>query len=172
MTSVFVTHDQEEALSISDRIAIMREGQIEQIGTPEDVYVRPVSRYVARFIGSPPLDFLAGCVEAGSTQAQFRIGAAVIPLPAELVSRLSAMPALELAARPEHVILGTTGVPATVRLVQPVGPSTFVTVGWEGGTLIARAPGIVRLRPGDPIHFSIAPEQLLFFDAASGRRIG
>ncbi|MFM9842306.1 MAG: ABC transporter ATP-binding protein [Dongiaceae bacterium] len=171
VTSVFVTHDQEEALSLSDRIAIMREGQIEQIGTPEDVYVRPVSRYVARFIGSPPLDFLPGRVEAGSGQAQFRIGAALIPVPADLASRLSTLPACELAARPEHVLLSAAGIPATVRLVQPVGSSTFVTVAWQGGAWIARAPGIIRLRPGDPIHFSIAPEHLLFFDAASGRRI-
>ena len=105
VTSVFVTHDQEEALSLSDRIAIMREGQIEQFGTPEDVYVRPVSRYVARFIGSPPLDFLPGRIEAGPAQAQFRIGAALIPLSADLASRLSTLPACELAARPEHVLL-------------------------------------------------------------------
>src|SRR5262245_25626113 len=68
VTSVFVTHDQEEALSLSDRIAIMREGLIQQIGTPEEVYVRPASRYVARFVGSPPLEFLPGHIEGEGGQ--------------------------------------------------------------------------------------------------------
>jgi len=63
ITSLFVTHDQEEALSISDRIAIMRDGRIEQVGTSEEVYAHPASRYVARFIGSPPMDILQGTLE-------------------------------------------------------------------------------------------------------------
>src|SRR5882672_8132859 len=74
VTSVFVTHDQEEALSISDRVAVMREGRIEQFGTPEEIYVRPMTQYVARFIGTPQIDFLAGQITAGEDGVVFRVG--------------------------------------------------------------------------------------------------
>jgi ABC-type sugar transport system ATPase subunit len=172
VTSIFVTHDQEEALSLSDRIAVMRDGRIEQIGTPEEIYVRPASRYVARFIGSPPLDFLPGAPAVDGGGARFRVGGAALPLPPALAARLAGQRgAIEMAARPEHVMLGGDGLPATVRLVQPVGPSTFVTLAWDGGSLIARVPGMAAIRPRETVHFNIAPEHLLFFDAESGRRI-
>jgi ABC-type sugar transport system ATPase subunit len=171
VTSVFVTHDQEEALSLSDRVAVMREGLIEQIGTPEEIYVRPASRYVARFVGSPPLEFLPGRLELGGSQAGFRVGSASFQIPERLSSRLQSIAAAEMAVRPEHVVLGAQGIAGAVRLVQPVGPSTFVTVAWDGGALVARVPGMMRLQPGEPVGFDIAPEHLLFFDAASGKRI-
>ncbi len=171
VTSVFVTHDQEEALSLSDRVAIMREGLIEQIGTPEDVYVRPASRYVARFVGSPPLEFLPGRIEQEGGQVFFRVGAAQFALPPQSLAGTAAVADIEMAARPEHVSLGERGAPATVRLVQPVGPSTFVTIDWDGGRLVSRLPGMLRLQPGDNVSFSIEPQHLLFFDGASGKRI-
>src|SRR5262249_33665818 len=88
VTSIFVTHDQEEALSLSDRIAVMREGRVEQYGTPAEVYARPVSRYVARFIGSPPMDFLPGETGVEDGKPVFRIGAVVVPLEPGLAEAL------------------------------------------------------------------------------------
>ena len=76
VTSVFVTHDQEEAMSISDRVAIMRLGRVEQVGSPEDVYARPASTYVARFVGSPQMDILQGAFETADGETRYRVGEA------------------------------------------------------------------------------------------------
>jgi multiple sugar transport system ATP-binding protein len=172
VTSIFVTHDQEEALSLSDRIAVMREGRIEQFGTPEEVYARPLSKYVARFIGSPPLDFVPGEIAREGDDLVFRMGSVSTSL-APAVAAILADPSssLELGVRPEHVVLGSHGMPATVRLVQPVGPATLVAVVWDGGTLVARVPGMAAFKPDERVHVSVAPEHVMLFDAASGRRL-
>jgi multiple sugar transport system ATP-binding protein len=172
VTSIFVTHDQEEALSLSDRIAVMREGRIEQFGTPEEIYARPLSKYVARFIGSPPIEFLPGEIARVGGDLVFRMGSLSISLAPAAASRLcDPSPSLELGVRPEHVILGSHGMPVTVRLVQPMGPATLVTVAWHGGTLIARVPGMAAFKPDERVHVSIAPEHVMLFDAVSGRRL-
>jgi multiple sugar transport system ATP-binding protein len=173
VTSVFVTHDQEEALSISDRIAIYRAGRIEQVGTPEDVYARPASRYVARFIGSPQMDILVGDLVGGAAGVAadsapgYRLGGAVFPVPASL----NVDGPVDMGIRPEHVHLGSEGVPARVRIVQPIGPATHVTVEWDGGTATARVVGIARLAPDDPIHVAFDPAGMVFFDRETGRRL-
>ena len=113
VTSIFVTHDQEEALSLSDRIAVMREGRVEQFGTPEEVYARPLSKYVARFIGSPPLEFLSGRVEGEGGMPVFRVGAAAFPLSLKTAERLvQGGQNCALGVRPEHVLLGPSGIRA------------------------------------------------------------
>jgi ABC-type sugar transport system ATPase subunit len=168
VTSIFVTHDQEEALSISDRIAILRKGVVEQYGTPEEIYVAPATTYVARFIGNPQIEILAAEIENGIC----RIGAARLPLSPEQNAGLARHKgAIYAAIRPEHVTLGTGGIPATIRIAQPVGPSTIVTLDWEGGSAFARLNGIARLQPGMPVEAQIDPHHLMFFDRQSGRRI-
>jgi multiple sugar transport system ATP-binding protein len=167
ITSLFVTHDQEEALSISDRIAVMRDGHVEQIGTPEQVYAQPVSRYVAHFIGSPQMDILEGAIESDGGQVWYRVGASRFAIPGSPPSQVE----LDLGIRPEYVILGEHGTEAGVVVVQPIGPVTFVTVGWDGGQLTSRVPGIARLAPGDVTHVSLDPESLLWFARSSGRRV-
>jgi multiple sugar transport system ATP-binding protein len=169
ITSLFVTHDQEEALSISDRIAIMRDGRIQQVGTSEEVYARPVSRYVARFIGSPPMDILTGTLEREAGRVWYRVGAARFEIPESVVPTHDG--ALDLGVRPEHVLLGAAGQPVTATVIQPLGPVTYVTVGWEGGRLTSRFPGISHVKPGEAIHVLLAPEGILFFDRESDRRI-
>jgi multiple sugar transport system ATP-binding protein len=171
VTSVFVTHDQEEALSISDRVAVMHEGRIEQFGTPEDVYVRPSSQYVARFIGTPQIDFLKGQVRVEDGRASFCVGDVAFGLPGNLARILSPASSFELGIRPEHVRLDDRGAPALVEIVQPVGPSTFVTLVWSGGKLTARVPGMVGYRAGDTVRFSVDPQHVMFFDQANGQRI-
>ena len=170
-TSLFVTHDQEEALSLADRIAVMRQGEVEQYGTPEEIYSRPRTRYVASFIGSPPIDFIAGRVEQDGATAVFRAESISFPLASSATALLAGTRAVELAVRSEHVLVGERGEPAKVELVQPVGPASFVTLGWDGGTITARVPGMSRLRPGQTVRFSIEPEHLMFFDKASGHRV-
>ncbi len=166
VTSIFVTHDQEEAMSISDRIAVMNGGRIEQLGTPEEIYARPATRYVATFIGSPRIELAAGEIGADGS---IRAGAATIPLVAG--AGLAPGRPIEFGIRPEYVTLGDSGIPATVRLVQPVGPTTHVTLDWEGGMLLANLPGFVRLNSGMPVKAAIDSRHLLIFDRQSGERL-
>jgi ABC-type sugar transport system ATPase subunit len=170
VTSIFVTHDQEEALSLSDRVAIMKTGQIEQYGPPEEVYAKPASKYVARFIGSPQMDIFEGQFETVGGQLHYRVGAGLFPVSAQPAITTHHSP-LDLGVRPEHVLLGDHGVPATVRLVQPIGPFTYVTVSWDGGLATARVSGVAHLRPKDALHVSFDPTGLHFFDQASGQRV-
>lgn len=172
VTSIFVTHDQEEALSISDRIAVMRGGQVEQYGTPEEVYARPATTYVARFIGSPPMDILQGDLIQENGSLGYRVGAAIFPLPATLAHSLDGRP-IDLGVRAEHVLLVSPdeGVPATVQVVQPLGPATVVTAVWEGGALTARMPGIAALLPGASVGLSLDRVGLLYFDRELRTRI-
>ena len=169
ITSIFVTHDQEEALSLSDRIAIMNSGKIEQIGTPEDVYSRPCSTYVARFIGSPQMDILAGAVENRDGSPSYVVGDAAFEIPA------GALPAnhgdLDLGVRSEHIRIGQGGAKLPVIVVQPLGSETYVTLGESTFNLTARVPGMARFNPGDMLEVSFDPEGLLFFDRESGRRL-
>jgi multiple sugar transport system ATP-binding protein len=176
VTSIFVTHDQEEALSISDRIAVMREGRVEQYGTPEEVYARPATTYVARFIGSPPMDILRGEIVSENGSGVYRVGAATFPLPAPTATALHAVASsrgADLAVRSEHVLLTPPGdgVPATVQVTQPLGPSTVVTAAWDGGALTARVPGIATLLPGETVGLRLDPAGLLFFDRETGLRL-
>lgn len=178
VTSIFVTHDQEEALSISDRIAVMRQGRIEQVGTPEEVYSRPASTYVARFIGSPPMDILHGELVTMNGAAGLRVGTAVFPIPNRQANALAVRTAggdgaIDLGIRAEHVLLGTAdeGVAATIQVSQPLGPATVITAAWEGGMLTARVPGIVTLPPGERVGLQLDPSGLLFFDHQTGQRI-
>ena len=168
VTSIFVTHDQEEALSLSDQVAVLRLGHLEQYGTPEDIYSMPASKYVARFIGSPQIDIFEGDFTKEGNKLVYRIGDAAIPLPQKLKPPDQA---LDMGIRAEHVTLGDKGFPATVRLVQPVGPFTYVTVGWQGGDVTARVNGISRLKPKDNIQVTFDPDCLLFFDRQLENRV-
>jgi multiple sugar transport system ATP-binding protein len=176
VTSIFVTHDQEEALSISDRIAVMQQGRVEQYGTPEEVYARPATTYVARFIGSPPMDILHGEIVSENGSSVYRVGAATFPLPQPTANALRAASSshgADLAVRSEHVLLALPGdgVPATVQVAQPLGPSTVVTATWDGGALTARVPGIAALPPGTTVGLRLDPAGLLFFDRETGLRL-
>jgi ABC-type sugar transport system ATPase subunit len=167
VTSIFVTHDQEEAMSISDRIAVMNRGAVEQIGTPEEIYNQPATRYVASFIGSPRIELYPALLDQGIC----RIGGVTLPVGAMAAGD----PEVEVGVRPEHVRIGDPGAgdrgfPATVRLVQPVGPATHVTLDWEGGAMTASLPGFVRLAPGSTVRVEIDPGHLLIFDRKSGTR--
>jgi multiple sugar transport system ATP-binding protein len=162
VTSVFVTHDQEEALSMSDRIVVLSNGAIEQVGTPLEVYSRPASRYVAAFVGSPQMSFLTGTTGADG----YRVGSAVFDLPAELNGR-----EVDFGVRAEHVRLNQGGFPATVTVCQPQGPATDVTVTWDGGTLISRVPGFAAFETGAAVTVAVDPAGRHWFDRASGKRV-
>ena len=168
VTSIFVTHDQEEALSLSDRIAVLRLGKLEQFGTPEDVYSKPASKYVAKFIGTPQMDMFAGEFAEGDGGLKYRIGEVSIALPASFKAPSANVDA---GIRAEFVFLGNKGFDAVIRLVQPVGPFTYVTVEWNGGSVTARVNGVSHLKPKENIKVDINPNGLLFFDRNSEKRL-
>jgi multiple sugar transport system ATP-binding protein len=154
----------------------MSEGRVEQYGTPEEVYARPATTYVARFIGSPPMDILRGEIVSENGSGVYRVGAATFPLPAPTATALHAVASsrgADLAVRSEHVLLTPPGdgVPATVQVTQPLGPSTVVTAAWDGGALTARVPGIATLLPGETVGLRLDPAGLLFFDRETGLRL-
>lgn len=161
VTSIFVTHDQEEALSLSDHVAVMRQGHLEQYGSPEEIYSRPASKYVARFIGSPQIDIFEGNFQSDEIGCMYRVGDALIRVPEHIKPDGRK---LDMAIRAEHVKLGEMGFPATVKLVQPLGPFTYVTVGWNGGNVTVRVNGISKLKPNELVHLELLPNELLFFD--------
>ena len=168
VTSIFVTHDQEEALSLSDYVAVLRAGRLEQYGSPEEIYSRPATKYVARFIGSPQMDIFAGEFAESGDGLQYQIGEAKVTVPGKIKPPNGAV---DMGVRPEYVLLGKDGFNAVVRLVQPVGPFTYVTVGWQGGNVTARVNGVARIQPKDNVNVIFDPEGLLFFDRATEARI-
>ncbi|WP_199256183.1 ABC transporter ATP-binding protein [Mycolicibacterium mengxianglii] len=170
VTSIFVTHDQEEALSMSDRIVVLSNGYIEQVGTPREVYSRPASKYVASFVGSPQMSFLSGEIDRDGARPGYRCGTAVFDLD-ENDAAAAAAGEVDLGVRAEHVWLDRGGVDATVTVCQPQGPATDVTVAWEGGTLIARVPGFASYETGTTVTVSIDPNGRHWFDRSSGKRI-
>ena len=168
VTSVFVTHDQEEAMSISDRIAVMRQGIVEQVGTPEDIYARPASTYVATFIGSPQVEIL----QTTRSGSGLRVGALTVPLSASTQRIIEQhRTEIDVAIRPEHLRIGGLGTPAKVRLTQPIGPATLVTLDWDGGTCNARLTGLVKLALGTPVCVEFEPDAVMLFDRSTGRRL-
>lgn len=168
VTSIFVTHDQEEALSLSDRVAVLRAGELEQFGSPEEIYSKPATKYVAHFIGSPQMDLLAGEFNKIGEDLHYQIGEAGVPVLPKI--KLPKNP-VDVGVRPEHIILGKNGFSAAVRLVQPVGPFTYVTVEWQGGSVTARVNGVSHLRPKENIKVEFIPEGLLFFDRNTEKRL-
>jgi sn-glycerol 3-phosphate transport system ATP-binding protein len=123
VTSLFVTHDQVEAMTLAQRMIVMNAGRVEQIGTPAEVYARPATAFVAGFIGSPPMNLLRGRVEGGA----FRVGDAALPLPAAAPSESAGE--LTLGLRPEHAALAPAGMPGwplQVEMVEMLGAERLV----------------------------------------------
>ena len=162
MTVVYVTHDQVEAMSMADRVILMREGRIEQEGSPEELYARPATVFAARFIGTPAMNIVALADGAKGAVIRGAPGAAV--LPGRGAGRV-------LGVRPEHVALVPDGgVAGVVTSAEYHGADSILTVRVGEESLLARAPGRVELGAGAPLRLGWKPEDMHVFDAASGRR--
>ncbi|MBB4188515.1 ABC-type sugar transport system ATPase subunit [Sinorhizobium terangae] len=142
-TTVYVTHDQIEAMTMADKIVVMRNGRVEQIGKPLELFDRPANTFVATFIGSPSMNLFEGEILNG----KFVMRGAALPLPAGH----DGVVAKTYGIRPEHLSIRAEGVPATVVVVEPTGSETHVLVklGDEDVTLLLRDR--VELRPGQTI---------------------
>jgi multiple sugar transport system ATP-binding protein len=177
-TVVYVTHDQVEAMTLGDRIAVFNTGRIEQVGTPSEVYRRPVNQFVAGFLGAPRMNFLPARASQGSAGASLEIaGAGRLALPAGCDAPLAAV--RMLGVRPEHWQLGAPGgdqgLAAEVDRVEWLGDVTLVhcrlagqaAANADGGTIAVKtgAQADAALRGGTPVRLHVQPHDLMLFDA-------
>jgi sn-glycerol 3-phosphate transport system ATP-binding protein len=166
VTSLYVTHDQVEAMTLGDRLLILHEGRPAQLATPMEVFEHPADTYVASFIGSPTMNFLPGHLVNAGTAVQLDAGP-VIPLRGRRTGDR-----VTLGIRPEHLILNSAGLTLTVDLVEPLGSETLIhgrIVGRDNETIVLKAQGAVV--PAETVAVSIQADQAHVFSAKTGLRI-
>ncbi len=163
-TSVYVTHDQIEAMTMADKIVVMNAGRVEQIGTPLQCYDNPANLFVAGFIGSPAMNFIPGKVKDGSVA----IGEGVaVSLPGNLQMKTGSD--VILGVRPEHLSVAADGLPVEVVVVEPTGADTQIFCKLAGTDINAVVRERHEFHPGEMIR--LAPQLTFLFDPASGARL-
>jgi sn-glycerol 3-phosphate transport system ATP-binding protein len=169
-TSLYVTHDQVEAMTLGQRMIVMNAGYAEQIGTPAEVYARPATTFVASFIGSPPMNLWRGTVDADGREMQ--IGPAKLHLPVlkEEAERLAGRE-LILGVRPEHLFLGMPGLPFDVELVEALGADLLVHGRCGDQTLVIRTPAGNPVEAGQRTTAGFAAEATHWFDPVTTHRL-
>ncbi len=171
-TTVYVTHDQIEAMTMADKIVVLQDGRVEQIGSPLDLYDRPVNAFVAGFIGSPSMNLLPGRVRRADAGPGIDLAGTSLGAPA--AAALAEGREILVGIRPEHLTLAEAGLPAEIAVIEPTGSETHV-VGRLGGGSGPEIVAVFRdrhpLRPGQPIRLAPDPARLHLFDAASGVRL-
>jgi multiple sugar transport system ATP-binding protein len=171
-TSVYVTHDQIEAMTMADQIVVMRDGLVEQRGKPLELYDKPANLFVAGFIGSPAMNFIKGKFrrEARGARVEFDGGASV-PVPGD--AKATDGQQVVFGTRPEHLALGGggEGLPATVVVVEPTGADTQVFAKFDGTEITAVFRERHDFRPGEPIRLVPDHERTHLFDAESGKSL-
>jgi multiple sugar transport system ATP-binding protein len=180
ITTVYVTHDQVEAMTMADQIALMDHGRLQQVAPPERLYSEPSNAFVAGFIGSPKINLIPATVLRGEGGAMLSCLSCRIPVNGDLGSVLERMDgdAVTVGLRPEEIQpcpAGSTGLPAVqgvVEIIEPLGSETHVSVRVGPETLICRFPPRSGLEVGATINVQFDPQQMKVFDAASGLRLG
>jgi ABC-type sugar transport systems, ATPase components len=163
VTTIYVTHDQVEAMTMADRIVVMNGGKVEQVGAPLDLYDHPANLFVAGFIGSPAMNFIEGTV----TSEGFAALDVTLPLTNSPPSGTKAV----YGIRPENLSLADDGLPAKIALIEPMGSETQVTMTLGGHTITGVFRERIAARPGDTIHIRPDLKAIHLFDAATGLRI-
>lgn len=159
-TTIFVTHDQIEAMTLADRIVVMQDGHIEQLGTPLELYDRPANEFVATFIGAPSMNLLAANLENGN-----------LTLGNQQFKGPDGSGKVNIGVRPEHLLLSDSGLPMTVKVVEPTGSETMVFLDFEGQDVIAVFRERHQFDAGQTIHLQPDPEHLHVFNAENGNRL-
>jgi multiple sugar transport system ATP-binding protein len=174
-TFVYVTHDQAEALTLADRIVVMKDGVIQQIGNPDDVYERPRNMFVASFLGNPAINYLEGTIDRGGGSPVFRRGDLAITLPPKLAARVAVREGQELVLglRPEDVCpAGEAGpgmaLSGVVDSILPVGSDRFIGLKVEGRDVYVRVDKEARYQQGASIQLGLVAERLHLFDKTTG----
>ncbi|MEO9242089.1 ABC transporter ATP-binding protein [Pseudomonas inefficax] len=178
-TTVYVTHDQIEAMTLGDKVAVMKDGIIQQFGTPQQIYNDPANQFVASFIGSPPMNFipvrltqqdgrLLAVLDSGQARCELPLGVATDELDGREII---------LGIRPEQIALGAAegnglpGIRAEVQVTEPTGPDLLVFVTLNQAKVCCRLAPDVACRVGDSLNLQFDPARVLLFDAASGERL-
>lgn len=167
-TTIYVTHDQAEAMTLASRVAVMRKGRLQQFDTPMNIYNHPANRFVAEFVGSPSMNFIEGAVEAET----FVSDSLHVPLNADQLNELSRQSRWTMGIRPEHVQVLTEprdgAIPASVYVTELMGNETFVFLSVGPHRLIARAPADFRAELESKVWLKLATDNAHFFDPISG----
>jgi len=159
-TTVFVTHDQIEAMTLADRIVVMQNGYIEQIGTPLELYDNPANEFVATFIGAPSMNLLSGNLDNG----QVKVGK-------QQYSGPDGNGSVNVGIRPEHLLLSNEGLAMTVNVVEPTGSETMVFLDFGGQAVVAVFRERHNFDPGQTIYLQPDPKHLHIFNAEDGKRL-
>lgn len=174
-TMIYVTHDQIEAMTLADRIAIMKDGSVQQLGSPDEIYNRPMNKYVADFIGSPAMNFLEGKLENGIVQ----VGEHAFPMSGYEFrdSDVQGVADVWLGIRPEHIITGdgiskaAFQVSVEVDIVEPTGADTLVLATLAGAPFRVRMDGQARVSSGEKLVIGINPASASVFEKVSEQRL-
>ena len=180
ITTVYVTHDQVEAMTMGDRIVVMRDGLVQQVGAPDEVYRHPRNAFVARFIGSPSMNMTSGNLVSEGGQLQFRSPGIRLTLPSAVSSAMTKPSgdagAVQLGVRPEDVLVAEADgdgnvTRGTVDLIEHLGSDAYASVKVGDEIILARVSPDVQLRDGQPVGLSFNMAKLHLFDAASGESL-
>jgi sn-glycerol 3-phosphate transport system ATP-binding protein len=166
VTSLYVTHDQVEAMTLGDRLLILHEGRMAQLATPMTVFECPADTYVAGFVGSPTMNFLPGRLVRDGSAVQLEAGP-LVKLRGRLVGD-----SVTVGIRPEHLILGAEGMTLAVDLVEKLGSETLVhgrLMGGDAAAVVVKVPGAVT--PAETVTVGVQADQAHVFDAGTGKRI-
>ncbi len=173
ITTLYVTHDQVEAMTLADRIVVLNRGQVQQIGTPAEIYHHPRNRMVASFMGQPPMNLWPGRVENGT----LRFGEQTWPIPDQFRPKLASGSSVDLGVRPEHWQLQAeteSGLEAIVNLVEPMGRETWIRChfpGLEQHPILLIAQTDAQPRIGETLNLTVSPENLYLFEQETGGAI-
>ncbi|MBP9960835.1 ABC transporter ATP-binding protein [Pseudomonas defluvii] len=179
-TTVYVTHDQIEAMTLGDKVAVMKDGLIQQFGTPQQIYNDPANLFVASFIGSPPMNFIPLRLQRkdGRLLALLDSGQARCELPMGIDDAGLEEREVILGIRPEQVCLapeqpnGLPSIRAEVQVIEPTGPDTLVFVSLNGTKVCCRLAPDCPVQVGDNLNLQFDPARVLLFDAVTGERLG
>jgi multiple sugar transport system ATP-binding protein len=167
-TTIYVTHDQLEAMTMSDRIAVFHAGALQQVGSPAEIFNRPCNVVVASFVGTPAMTLLEG--QLGSANGAPAFVTHDMALPLEVTSGREGMRVVA-GLRPEDVVVGDGPIVGHVALIEPTGHETLVTLAVGTHRIVARAPAQANLSLSERVHASIRPGKLHLFASETGRRI-
>ncbi|MBP7334872.1 ABC transporter ATP-binding protein [Niveispirillum sp.] len=175
-TTLYVTHDQVEAMTLASRIVVMDKGRVQQCDRPETVYARPANRFVAGFVGAPTMNFLEGELALWDDRPALRLDDTILPLPGlRGATGLHVGQPLVLGLRPEHLSLAMPGDEGTcqgqVLMTEPTGPDTYVLVRLAGREVTARVASGIALAAGQTVALRLDAPAASLFDIADGRRL-
>ncbi|QND65149.1 sn-glycerol-3-phosphate ABC transporter ATP-binding protein UgpC [Mesorhizobium loti] len=167
-TTIYVTHDQIEAMTMADKIVVMRDGRIEQVGAPLELFDRPANLFVAGFIGSPSMNLLKGVMRKGDKPG-VEIAGTLFPIASDNAAQGGQ--AVVYGVRPEHLEIHPDGVPAKISVVEPTGSETLVFLRFGDGEMVALFRERHDFKPGDTLTLKPRLDQIHLFDAETGKRL-